>query len=666
MSRRAFPDPIVRQYSVKAERRAGGHRRGRGRVASGRTSCRAASGRGAPGRASRTTGSRSRGSARPTADLRAAAARPRPTGEPLRWVAIESPEEAARAGRRRGTTRRRAAARRALPAQPRRRARRRWPASPSGPGRTKFGMTETEIAGGDRGRRRPGRPASAARASTSTSGRSSARSTRGATRSARRSRSPRCGAARSRRSTRSTWAAGSRSARSASRRPTPERFARELPAVARGRSPADRRPTRLAIEPGRALVARAGWLVARVLHVRDRGGRQVVLDAGMTELIRPALYGARHPDRGADVARAARRRRLAERRSPAATVGRPASRARSANRPTRSATHDLPPLRRGDLVAIADAGAYAASLGSTYNGRPRPPQVLLEPGRPADARPAARDARLRSGERAGTLASPPCAPRPPPSPRAPGRPVVAARGSRSLLAAAPRRSAARPAVPRSRRWPGGLRHGRACSSPETRTQAELHHRRDRGARPRPRSSSTRRPSAATTSRPRTPRRDARALMDQWGVGRPGVDDGLVILFDLDTSPSTARSSCSPVRGSRRRYLSDDERQAIYRGRDAAAAGRGSSSTTRCLATLGQLVDGDGRRRVAGATEPPPTRGEGHPGPAVPGPRDRPRRLRLRGHPLARHDRQGRGDDRRHRGSGPAPRSSSTPSPSTTA
>jgi len=42
--------------------------------------------------------------------------------------------------------------------------------------------------------------------------------------------------------------------------------------------------------------------------------------------------------------------------------------------------HDLPPLRRGDLVAIADAGAYAASQSSTYNGRPRPPQVLLDAG----------------------------------------------------------------------------------------------------------------------------------------------------------------------------------------------------------------------------------------------------------------------------------------------
>jgi diaminopimelate decarboxylase len=41
--------------------------------------------------------------------------------------------------------------------------------------------------------------------------------------------------------------------------------------------------------------------------------------------------------------------------------------------------HDLPALRRGDLVAIADAGAYAASQSSTYNGRPRPAQVLLGP-----------------------------------------------------------------------------------------------------------------------------------------------------------------------------------------------------------------------------------------------------------------------------------------------
>ena len=157
--------------------------------------------------------------------------------------------------------------------------------------------------------------------------------------------------------------------------PTPERFARELPALL-DTVPDDRRPTRLAIEPGRALVARAGWLVARVLHVRDRGGRQVVIDAGMTELIRPALYGARHPI----VALTSLGRVVAGReRGPGFGPGiQPARVEGPICESTDSlGTHDLPPLRRGDLVAIADAGAYATSLGSAYNGRPRPPQIML-------------------------------------------------------------------------------------------------------------------------------------------------------------------------------------------------------------------------------------------------------------------------------------------------
>jgi diaminopimelate decarboxylase len=155
--------------------------------------------------------------------------------------------------------------------------------------------------------------------------------------------------------------------------PEPERFARELPALLDA-LPDDRRPRRLAIEPGRALVARAGWLVARVLHVRERGGRQVVIDAGMTELIRPALYGARHPivaltseGRAGD---SATTRDL----EPTRVEG-PVCESTDA-----LGLHELPPLRRGDLVAIADAGAYAASLSSTYNGRPRAPQVFLDAG----------------------------------------------------------------------------------------------------------------------------------------------------------------------------------------------------------------------------------------------------------------------------------------------
>jgi diaminopimelate decarboxylase len=163
--------------------------------------------------------------------------------------------------------------------------------------------------------------------------------------------------------------------------PTPERFARELPELLAG-VPVDRRPTRLAIEPGRALVARAGWLVARVLHVRDRAGRQIVLDAGMTELIRPALYGARHPI----VALTSLGRPFDAAPLEPARVEGPICESTDS-----LGTHDLPPLRRGDLVAIADAGAYAASLGSEYNGRPRPPQLLLgEDGDLAVGRPRGR------------------------------------------------------------------------------------------------------------------------------------------------------------------------------------------------------------------------------------------------------------------------------------
>ena len=169
--------------------------------------------------------------------------------------------------------------------------------------------------------------------------------------------------------------------------PEPGRFARELPALL-ATIAEDRRPARLAVEPGRALVARAGFIVARVLHVRERGGRQVVLDAGMTELIRPALYGARH-----DV--------LALTSLGRAFAGAPteARIATHVDGPICESTddlgdHQLPALRRGDLVVIRDAGAYAASMASTYNGRPRPPQVLLEP-----------DGRIVVARRRGTTAT---------------------------------------------------------------------------------------------------------------------------------------------------------------------------------------------------------------------------------------------------------------------
>lgn len=165
--------------------------------------------------------------------------------------------------------------------------------------------------------------------------------------------------------------------------PSPERFAREMAALLDA-LPVARRPRRLAVEPGRFLVARAGWLVASVLHVREREGadggavRIVVVDAGMTELVRPALYGAWHrvtalTSLGQAVSGSGAGPAVASTAFVPARVDGPVCESTDT-----LGTHDLPPLRRGDLVAIADAGGYAASMAMTYNGRPAAPQVLLE------------------------------------------------------------------------------------------------------------------------------------------------------------------------------------------------------------------------------------------------------------------------------------------------
>jgi diaminopimelate decarboxylase len=120
------------------------------------------------------------------------------------------------------------------------------------------------------------------------------------------------------------------------------------------------------IEPGRVLVGPAGVLLSRVVDIKhfDRAKRFVVLDAGMTELLRPALYGAVHriepvaPRPGPHV--------------PADVVG-PVCESSD----TFARECPLPPLEVGDLVMIRDAGAYGAAMGSTYLRRPLPPEVLV-------------------------------------------------------------------------------------------------------------------------------------------------------------------------------------------------------------------------------------------------------------------------------------------------
>jgi diaminopimelate decarboxylase len=149
----------------------------------------------------------------------------------------------------------------------------------------------------------------------------------------------------------------------------PERFAAALAPLVAGRD------LRLGIEPGRALVARAGALVTSVLYRKHRSaGRMLVVDTGMHQLLRPALYQAVHrvlPLRAAPSA------------GPTEVVG-PICESTD----VLAAAADLPDLAPGALLAIMDAGAYGMTMASNYNSQPRPAEVVVEGG-------AARVARRR-------------------------------------------------------------------------------------------------------------------------------------------------------------------------------------------------------------------------------------------------------------------------------
>ena len=164
-------------------------------------------------------------------------------------------------------------------------------------------------------------------------------------------------------------------------------------------------PAVTAIEPGRVVVGAAGWLVASVLHTRLRGDdRQVILDAGLTELIRPALYGSRHPVTALT--------EVSGSDAPEVDVSDVVVQGAVCESTDTFGVHPLPPLQRGDLVVLHEAGAYSASFSSRYNGRPPALEVLLRPdgsltlgdrtpppsrGRPLDLTRTVDGARSRQG-----------------------------------------------------------------------------------------------------------------------------------------------------------------------------------------------------------------------------------------------------------------------------
>lgn len=121
------------------------------------------------------------------------------------------------------------------------------------------------------------------------------------------------------------------------------------------------------LEPGRYLAAEAGTLVTSVVNVKLSGGtRFIVLDAGMNDLMRPALYDAYHPITLARASDAPQ--------SPAIIVG-PVCESADCFARDRLLPDDL---AAGDIVTIGFAGAYGATMGSQYNARPRLAEIMID------------------------------------------------------------------------------------------------------------------------------------------------------------------------------------------------------------------------------------------------------------------------------------------------
>ena len=127
----------------------------------------------------------------------------------------------------------------------------------------------------------------------------------------------------------------------------------------------------IVLEPGRQIVAPAGALLTRVVDVKEAGGSGdrlfAVMDAGMTELIRPMLYNAFH-----------RIEPVVRTDAPLISCDVVGPLCESSD--TLGRDRMLPRPRVGELYAVLDAGAYGSVMASNYNRRPLPAEVMIENG----------------------------------------------------------------------------------------------------------------------------------------------------------------------------------------------------------------------------------------------------------------------------------------------
>jgi diaminopimelate decarboxylase len=134
---------------------------------------------------------------------------------------------------------------------------------------------------------------------------------------------------------------------------------------------------KLVLEPGRLIVGNAGVLVTRAIYVKDGEARRfTIVDAAMNDLIRPTLYEAWHDIWPVEEALRHKPQVLQDVVGPVCETG-----------DYLALDRPLPPFAAGDLMSVMTAGAYGATMSSTYNTRPLVPEVLVRGAEWAVVRP---------------------------------------------------------------------------------------------------------------------------------------------------------------------------------------------------------------------------------------------------------------------------------------
>jgi diaminopimelate decarboxylase len=123
------------------------------------------------------------------------------------------------------------------------------------------------------------------------------------------------------------------------------------------------------VEPGRFLIGNAGVLLTQVRYLKQTGSKKfAIVDAGMNDLIRPALYQSYHEIVPVEHMKSERKRKI----SKIDIVG-PVCESGDFF----ALDREMPELREGDLLAIMSAGAYGFAMASNYNSRPLPAEALV-------------------------------------------------------------------------------------------------------------------------------------------------------------------------------------------------------------------------------------------------------------------------------------------------